>query len=113
MFLLDFYQFLRSRVCLWVVIASPFSKSCFAVYGRTRNSFSTFGKMDSKSRSITSLQGPHNLSHNSPLYTLILPFRINPYTDGRSWARREGYDQHHGVRLGEELTDEEDDADDY
>jgi palmitoyltransferase len=69
--------------------------------------------MDSKSRSITSLQGPHNLSHNSPLYTLILPFRINPYTDGRSWARREGYDRHHGVRLGEELTDEEDDADDY
>lgn len=48
-----------------------------------------------------------------PLYTLILPFRINPYTDGRSWARREGHDRHHGLRQGEELTDQEDDADDY
>ncbi|KAF8072281.1 DHHC palmitoyltransferase-domain-containing protein [Lyophyllum atratum] len=44
-----------------------------------------------------------------PLYTLFFPFRINPYTDGRSWARREGYERHHGVRRGEELTDEEDD----
>ncbi|KAJ6572634.1 DHHC palmitoyltransferase-domain-containing protein [Mycena sp. CBHHK59/15] len=43
-----------------------------------------------------------------PLYTLLLPLRINPYTDGRSWARREGYEQHRGVRRGEELTDEDD-----
>ncbi|KAL0953314.1 hypothetical protein HGRIS_004561 [Hohenbuehelia grisea] len=43
-----------------------------------------------------------------PLYTLALPLRVPPYTDGRSWARREGYESHHGVRQGEELTDEED-----
>jgi palmitoyltransferase len=36
-----------------------------------------------------------------------------PYTDGRSWARREGYDRHHGIRAGEELTDESNDEDDY
>jgi palmitoyltransferase len=30
-----------------------------------------------------------------------------PYTDGRAWARREGLERHHGVREGEELTDEE------
>ena len=44
----------------------------------------------------------------SPLYTLIIPFRIEPYTDGRSWARKPGLEQHRGVRPGEELTDEED-----
>ncbi|KAF8217400.1 zf-DHHC-domain-containing protein [Mycena galopus ATCC 62051] len=50
-----------------------------------------------------------NVGENGyPLYTLILPLRINPYTDGRSWARREGYESHRGVRQGEELTDEED-----
>lgn len=47
----------------------------------------------------------------SPWYTLIIPLRIMPYTDGRSWARRNGYDRHAGVREGDELTDEEDDAD--
>jgi palmitoyltransferase len=31
-----------------------------------------------------------------------------PYTDGRSWARQQGYDRHEGVRAGDELTDEED-----
>ncbi|KAA1469854.1 zf-DHHC-domain-containing protein [Dentipellis sp. KUC8613] len=41
--------------------------------------------------------------------TLVLPLRIQPYTDGRSWARRPGHDRHHGVRQGEELTDEEED----
>ncbi|OJT09976.1 hypothetical protein TRAPUB_13539 [Trametes pubescens] len=30
-----------------------------------------------------------------------------PYTDGRAWARRAGFEQHLGVRPGEELTDEE------
>jgi len=30
-----------------------------------------------------------------------------PYTDGRSWARKPGYETHRGVREGEELTDEE------
>ncbi|KAJ7253530.1 DHHC palmitoyltransferase-domain-containing protein [Mycena rebaudengoi] len=50
-----------------------------------------------------------NIGENGyPFYTLLLPLRINPYTDGRSWARREGYDQHRGVRQGEELTDEDD-----
>lgn len=39
----------------------------------------------------------------------MFPFRIAPYTDGRAWARRDGYERHHGVRRGEELTDEEDD----
>uniref|UniRef100_A0A8H7Y2A7 Protein S-acyltransferase n=1 Tax=Psilocybe cubensis TaxID=181762 RepID=A0A8H7Y2A7_PSICU len=43
------------------------------------------------------------------LWTLILPLRINPYTDGFSWARRDGYERHQGIRQGEELTDEEDD----
>ncbi|KAI0259805.1 zf-DHHC-domain-containing protein [Gloeopeniophorella convolvens] len=43
-----------------------------------------------------------------PLYTLFLPLRVPPYTDGRSWARKPGYERHHGVRIGEELTDEED-----
>ncbi|THH19200.1 hypothetical protein EW146_g1916 [Bondarzewia mesenterica] len=44
-----------------------------------------------------------------PLYTLLLPLRVLPYTDGRSWARRPGHERHHGVRVGEELTDDEDD----
>jgi hypothetical protein len=43
----------------------------------------------------------------SPLYTLIFPMRIYPYTDGRAWARREGYERHRGIREGEELTDED------
>jgi palmitoyltransferase len=32
-----------------------------------------------------------------------------PYTDGRSWARRPGYESHRGVEQGEELTDEDED----
>ncbi|KAH6913511.1 DHHC palmitoyltransferase-domain-containing protein [Coprinopsis sp. MPI-PUGE-AT-0042] len=43
-----------------------------------------------------------------PIYTLFVPLRIMPYTDGRSWARRPGYDTHVGIRPGEELTDESD-----
>ncbi|KAF7291325.1 Palmitoyltransferase [Mycena indigotica] len=43
-----------------------------------------------------------------PLYSLFLPMRIQPYTDGWSWARRDGYEQGHaGVRRGEELTDDD------
>ncbi|KAH7884266.1 DHHC palmitoyltransferase-domain-containing protein [Phlebopus sp. FC_14] len=45
-----------------------------------------------------------------PLYTLLLPLRIMPYTDGHSWARRQGLSRHHGVREGEELTDDDDDG---
>jgi palmitoyltransferase len=44
----------------------------------------------------------------SPIHTLLFPFRVPPYTDGRSWARRPGLERHHGVRVDEELTDEED-----
>ncbi|KAF9069422.1 zf-DHHC-domain-containing protein [Rhodocollybia butyracea] len=47
-------------------------------------------------------------SSGYPIYTLFVPFRILPYTDGRSWARREGLSRHRGIRRGEELTDEED-----
>ncbi|KAI0247131.1 zf-DHHC-domain-containing protein [Lactifluus subvellereus] len=43
------------------------------------------------------------------IYTLLFPFRVLPYTDGHSWARRPGLDRHNGVHVGEELTDEEDD----
>ncbi|KIJ60372.1 glycosyltransferase family 2 protein [Hydnomerulius pinastri MD-312] len=54
------------------------------------------------------LQMFFNIGPNGyPLYTLFVPFRIMPYTDGRSWARREGLLRHHGVREGEELTDDE------
>ncbi|EPT05472.1 hypothetical protein FOMPIDRAFT_124435 [Fomitopsis schrenkii] len=44
-----------------------------------------------------------------PTYTLLFPFRTEPYTDGRSWARRPGFERHSGVHEGEELTDPEDD----
>ncbi|KAI0649520.1 zf-DHHC-domain-containing protein [Trametes meyenii] len=43
-----------------------------------------------------------------PLYTLLVPLRLEPYTDGRAWARKPGFEQHLGVRPGEELTDEDD-----
>ncbi|KAK7682474.1 hypothetical protein QCA50_014274 [Cerrena zonata] len=33
------------------------------------------------------------------LYTLFLPLRIEPYTDGRSWARRKGLERHHGIQI--------------
>ncbi|KAI0789970.1 zf-DHHC-domain-containing protein [Abortiporus biennis] len=42
-----------------------------------------------------------------PLYTLLFPFRCEPYTDGRAWARRPGYERHSGLRAGEELTDDD------
>ncbi|THU83167.1 hypothetical protein K435DRAFT_766021 [Dendrothele bispora CBS 962.96] len=41
------------------------------------------------------------------IYTLFIPFRILPYTDGRLWARREVFERHRGVRRGEELTEDE------
>ncbi|KDR68556.1 hypothetical protein GALMADRAFT_78342 [Galerina marginata CBS 339.88] len=43
------------------------------------------------------------------IMTLFVPLRINPYTDGFSWARRDGYEKHHGLRQGDELTDDDDD----
>lgn len=46
---------------------------------------------------------------HSPTYTLFFPLRVEPHTDGRSWARRRGLDRHYGLRPGEELTDEDDD----
>lgn len=39
----------------------------------------------------------------------MFPLRIDPYTDGRSWARKKGFEHHRGVRLGEELTDDDED----
>ncbi|TCD60661.1 hypothetical protein EIP91_009721 [Steccherinum ochraceum] len=44
-----------------------------------------------------------------PLWTLLFPFRAEPYTDGYSWARPKGLERHKGVRVGEELTDDEGD----
>ncbi|KAI6017944.1 zf-DHHC-domain-containing protein [Pisolithus microcarpus] len=44
-----------------------------------------------------------------PLYTLFLPLRLKPYTNGYAWAHREGLNRHRGVREGEELTDGDDD----
>nr|GAT46351.1 predicted protein [Mycena chlorophos] len=58
--------------------------------------------------------GKRTLSPPTPhaLYTLLLPMRVQPYTDGYSWARRAGYERGHGgVRRGDELTDEEDPED--
>jgi len=49
-----------------------------------------------------------NMGQNGyPLYTLFVPLRIMPYTDGHSWARRQGLERHVGVHEGEELTDED------
>ncbi|KAF8582995.1 zf-DHHC-domain-containing protein [Ramaria rubella] len=42
-----------------------------------------------------------------PLYALLLPFRTAPYTDGRSWVKRDGFDRHKGINDGDEYTDEE------
>lgn len=40
----------------------------------------------------------------------MLPLRVQPYTNGTSWARREGFVRHVGLRQGEELTDDEEEA---
>jgi len=48
-------------------------------------------------------------SPSSPITTLFFPLRIHPYTDGYSWARKEGYERHAGLMPGEELTDDDDD----
>ncbi|THG98152.1 hypothetical protein EW145_g7477 [Phellinidium pouzarii] len=54
-----------------------------------------------------------NLGEGGYSYTsLLLPLRVMPYTDGRTWARRLGYATHRGVQPGEELTDDDDDDDD-
>ncbi len=41
----------------------------------------------------------------SPLYTLFLPFRCAPYSDGVSWARMPGVPRHAGIDEADELTD--------
>ncbi|KAK2459595.1 hypothetical protein APHAL10511_008405 [Amanita phalloides] len=41
--------------------------------------------------------------------TLIFPYRISPYTDGRAWARRPGLTRHLGVERIDEYTDDDDD----
>ena len=43
------------------------------------------------------------------ILSFFLPLRVDPYTDGFSWARKDGYEKHLGVHKGEELTDEDDD----
>ncbi|KAF8624430.1 hypothetical protein AX17_007139 [Amanita inopinata Kibby_2008] len=48
--------------------------------------------------------GPHG---DYPYWTLILPLRISPYTNGRAWARRRGLTRHLGVDRNEEFTDED------
>lgn len=49
--------------------------------------------------------GPQGLY---PWWTLLLPFRALPYTDGTSWARLDG-DVGLGFRPGEEVVTDEDD----
>jgi len=43
-----------------------------------------------------------------PIYAMMLPMRVAPYTDGRTWEKREGYDRHGGLEERDEMTDEED-----
>lgn len=46
-----------------------------------------------------------------PYYTLLLPMRIPPYSDGWHWAKRAGLcGRHGGVESFEEFTDEEPDS---
>ncbi|KAF9510519.1 hypothetical protein BS47DRAFT_64846 [Hydnum rufescens UP504] len=40
-------------------------------------------------------------------WTLFLPVRCSPYTDGWSWARRPGMSRHSGINDEDELTDED------
>ena len=51
----------------------------------------------------------YHIPFYSSWLTLFLPLRLNPYTDGYAWARKDGYDKHLGILKGEELTDEDDD----
>ena len=54
----------------------------------------------------------HTLLHlltnlpSSP-WILLLPLKTLPYTDGWSWARKEGLEGHMGLEDGDEITDEE------
>jgi len=50
--------------------------------------------------------GPHG---EYSYLTLIFPYRLFPYTNGRAWARRPGLTRHLGVERAEEFTDEDDD----
>ncbi|KZP00010.1 zf-DHHC-domain-containing protein [Calocera viscosa TUFC12733] len=43
-----------------------------------------------------------------PIYAMMLPLRVAPYTDGRTWEKADGYDRHGGVDDLDEMTDEED-----
>ncbi|KAF8702223.1 hypothetical protein AX14_014457 [Amanita brunnescens Koide BX004] len=49
--------------------------------------------------------GPHG---EYSYLTLIFPYRICPYTNGRAWARRPGLARHQGVERADEFTDDED-----
>ena len=35
----------------------------------------------------------------SSILTLFLPLRLNPYTDGFSWAKKEGYENYPSFRI--------------
>ncbi|PFH48310.1 hypothetical protein AMATHDRAFT_65799 [Amanita thiersii Skay4041] len=48
--------------------------------------------------------GPHG---EYSYWTLIFPFKLRPYTNGRAWARRPGLTRHLGIERADELTDDD------
>ncbi|KZT53292.1 zf-DHHC-domain-containing protein [Calocera cornea HHB12733] len=42
-----------------------------------------------------------------PIYAIMLPLRVVPYTNGRTWEKADGYDRHGGLDELDEMTDEE------
>ncbi|KAF8316764.1 zf-DHHC-domain-containing protein [Clavulina sp. PMI_390] len=42
-----------------------------------------------------------------PWWTLLLPYKVPPYTDGWSWARQNGMTAHAGISIDDELTDDD------
>ncbi|KAI0726935.1 hypothetical protein C8Q72DRAFT_484780 [Fomitopsis betulina] len=81
---------------------------CFSGNGKTW-SCSTSARMHSASRLHAASIFDLTPLFTSPLYTFLFPFWIEPYSDGRSWARGPGFERHLEVHEGEELTDPEDD----
>jgi len=43
-----------------------------------------------------------------PWWTLLLPLKTMPYSNGWAWVRRDGLESHIGVNQDDELTDDED-----
>ena len=108
----DIYQFLWSRVrpnwLFWTrshrVLTWTDIGNC-EIWSYSSISEKTASKL--RDLSLISLLSSDSWFCFSPYYTLLLPLRVEPYTDGRAWARKEGYEWHRGLRKGEELTDEE------